>query len=121
MVGRTAWQLPKILDFFSSRFGGGRQATPGERGILSETEKNFTAEWSELCDWFRGKAAEVLQKTKSARAQEMILFTVATFCRDQPPTTYEGLTAWRSFAKRHVELWETTPLPDSDGDLPLLS
>jgi len=38
----------------------------------------------------------------------------------ESPKTKEGLTAWRSFAKHHIEFWETTPAPDSDGDLPLM-
>jgi hypothetical protein len=83
------------------------------RGFLPTNGNN-------LCEWFKIKAAEAVVTSKSERGNEIILYTVAAFCRDDPPQTVEGLTAFRSFAERQVDLWQTAPLPDSDGDLAIV-
>jgi hypothetical protein len=70
-------------------------------------------EWKQLCEWFKSKATEVASDSENERDREIILFTVAVFCRDDPPQTVEGLTAFRSFAEHQVDCWQTTAPPDS--------
>jgi len=84
---------------------------------LTDHPRALADEWTQLCKWFRDKASEAISKSKSERESEIILFTIAAFCRDEPPKTVEGLTAFRSFAERQVDLWQTSPLPQSDSDL----
>jgi hypothetical protein len=81
---------------------------------LAERPEDLAQQWQQLCKWFKAKAAEAVASSRSNRAREIILVTVASFCRDEPPKTAAGLAGWKSFAERHVDLWETALLPDSD-------
>jgi hypothetical protein len=88
---------------------------------LAEHPETFADEWKQLCEWFKSNATEALSRSKSEHGRDLILCTVAAFCRDVPPQTAEGLAAFRSFAERQVDLWQTAPFPDSEGDLPIVS
>ncbi len=89
-----------------------------EKPNLNRPQVDLTTEWEQLCDWFKSKAAEIIAHSLSERSKEIILFTVAAFCRDSPPRTAEGLEAFRSFAKRHIDHWQSAPLPES-GEMPV--
>jgi hypothetical protein len=95
--------------------------TKSESGKLIARRKNLDEQWAQLCQWFKSHAAEAASKTKSERTGEIIFYTVAVFCRDDPPKTPEGLTAFRSFAEHQVDLWTTAPLPESDGEMPTVA
>jgi hypothetical protein len=88
---------------------------------LSKHQEALTAQWEQLCTWFKSKAAQAVSRTQSRRAKGSILYTAAQFCSDEPPKTFEGFQAFRKFAQGHVALWETAPLPKSSADLSVIT
>jgi hypothetical protein len=98
-----------MIDIPPERRPPSEQSTSGHRPV------DLAREWQELCEWFKTKASEAVSRTDNPKIKESVLLTVAAFCRDEPPKTFEGFKAFKRFAEAHVRLWETVSLPDSGG------